>query len=103
ILPDLNQIDLGRVLKHEFGHFWGLVHSANPADLMYPVVSATVDGPRPGDFAVMRALGYTPQTPAPTPPPGGGGGGVPVAGLVIRVTDATKVSVDGYDLVKRAG
>lgn len=65
-----NKIDLERVLRHEFGHFWGLDHSPQGSgNLMDPTYSLKIDGPRPGDIQRMVALYGSPRV--PMPPPGG--------------------------------
>ncbi|TBR07953.1 MAG: matrixin family metalloprotease [Candidatus Nitrosotenuis sp.] len=38
---NLNQVELSAIVRHEFGHALGLVHSTDSEDLMYPIFHST--------------------------------------------------------------
>lgn len=53
--------------EHELGHIFGLDHSSNPADLMYPTLNKAISGPQAGDVARMVAEYGNPESaPGPT-------------------------------------
>ena len=51
---------LNAVLRHEIGHFLGLVHSPHPDDVMYPVYNLALNDLSPGDIAQAQ-LRYGPS------------------------------------------
>lgn len=52
-----NLIDLDRVLRHEFGHFWGIGHDRQGArSLMAPTYSRTIWEPQEWDVQQIQSL-----------------------------------------------
>lgn len=47
-----------RCLKHELGHVFGAGHSADPADLMYPIPKAGVESFSASDKRAICAVGF---------------------------------------------
>jgi len=70
--PDVDAalIDLGRVLIHELGHFWGLGHAPpGSPNLMAPTYSRAVWLPQAWEVEAMQALYGRPDAPPPPPAP----------------------------------
>ena len=76
--PGRGQIDLGRVIEHEWGHVMGLLHFTPPVGgLMDPSYSLDVPTLTDKDIAAMVKLGYVlreRQRPIPPANPGQGAG-----------------------------
>lgn len=72
--PPTNRLDLGRICRHELGHFLGIGHITD-GNLMAPVYSSQIRLPQNGDIVEARArygspIVATPTTPATPATPG---------------------------------
>lgn len=95
--PARGMIDLVAVVCHEMGHALGLEHApAGSGDLMAPTYAPGRRTPQPGDVARIQKLYGPAAPPVPTPSP------VPAGPVVIRIWDASRVEVEGYE-VRRKG
>ena len=65
-LTEPNGIPFETTTDHELGHIFGLDHSTNPSDLMYPTLNRSISGPQAGDIQRMVAE-YGPPEIMPTP------------------------------------
>lgn len=54
----LSQLDFATVAMHEMGHMFGLQHSANPGDTMYPSLSEGRNFFDANDWQAMRNAGW---------------------------------------------
>lgn len=90
-------LDFATVVMHEMGHIFGLQHSSNPEDAMWP----STDGSRslfdPNDWRAMQAAGWlvnslTPEIPAPETDPVGSVPEPSIFGLVLLALAAAGVS-----------
>ncbi len=86
-----NMIDLNRVVRHEWGHFWGMGHAPQGSpNLMAPTYARTIWEPQSWEIQQMRqAYGIPKPPPAPLPP------SAPKE-VVIRIEGATRITIDGY-------
>lgn len=66
--PPAGKLDLGRICRHELGHFLGIGHISD-GNLMAPVYSTTIALPQNGDVTEARARYGAPQPAAPSPAP----------------------------------
>jgi hypothetical protein len=80
--PPSNRLDLGRVCRHELGHFLGIGHISD-GNLMAPVYSSTIALPRNGDVTEARARYGAPAPVAPPSVPPVAPGGSELARLTI--------------------
>lgn len=66
--PPSNRLDLGRICRHELGHFLGISHISD-GNLMAPVYSTTIRLPQNGDILEARARYGGPMAPVPPTTP----------------------------------
>lgn len=99
-------IDLGRVIKHEQGHYWGMGHAPqDSANLMAPIYSTSTWLPT-GSWErewMLREYGAPkPRPPRPVPMPGNRTTIVltGVDRLEILAINAESIAIPGYKVVK---